>query len=171
MPNPAHKVCLVALCGAMATSCAAVDPDLRSFRSGPEQSGVDLRHRILMSSSDGPRLDIELEPVRSGVGAATLTHNGRVWRVTDANCAALRRALEEWSAFPPLRPGPLALRDESPATRIPPGLLHGYGGWMIRTEAAVPDNSPVAVTIHDPGGLYAMWADRTVRGIMRCPQS
>ena len=51
------------------------------------------------------------------------------------------------------------------------GLLQGYWGWTIQTEAAVPDNSPVAATIGDPRGLYAMWADRTVREIMRCPEN
>jgi hypothetical protein len=170
MPNPAHRMWLVTVCGALATSCAAMDSGPRASPSASGETGVDMRHRILMSSSVGPRLVIEMEPVRSGGGAATLTHDGRVWRVTDANCAAFHTALEEWRAFPPIRPGPLALQDGSPATQIPPGLLHGYGDWTIRTEAAVPGGHAVDITIRDPVGLYALWADRTVRGIMRCPE-
>lgn len=111
-----------------------------------------------------------MEPVRAGRGTATLANNGRVWRVTETNCDALRIALEEWRAFPPIRLGPTALQDSPAAVQIPPGLLDGYGDWTIRTQAAVPGNHPVDVTVQDPGGLYAIWAERTVRGIMLCPE-
>ena len=166
MPNPAHRVWPIAVCAALATSCTGYS----SSRSLLEEDRATSDHMIMVSSSAGPRLEIWMEPVRAGRGTATLANSGRVWRVTETNCDALRTSLEEWRAFPPIRLGPVALQEGLASAQIPPGLLDGYGDWTIRTQAAVPGNHPVAVTIHDPGGLYAIWAERTVRGIMRCPE-
>jgi len=167
MPSPVLKRFSIAVCAALATSCTGHAGSRSLFEVGRATSN----HTILVSSSAGPRLEIRMGPVRSGGGAATLVNNGRVWRVTETDCDAFRMSLQEWRGFPPIRLGPVGLQDGPTSVQIPPGSLDGYGDWTIRTQAAVPGNHPVDVTVHDPGGLYAIWAERTVRGIMRCPES
>ena len=168
MLNPVLRFALLAASGLITASCVATQHP-EPFRATVEQDPVDMRYRVLVESPAGPRLEIDMEAGPAG-GAATLSHNGRLWRVTTVSCEAFRTALEKWRAFPSIQPGPAALRNDPPPTQIPPGLLHGYGEWTIRTEAGVPESQPVIITIYDPAGRYAIWAEETVRGIMRCPE-
>lgn len=158
MLSPVRSLTLSAGISALLVSCAAQAPypRLAEYRAVQSQT-------LMVQAAGGPRLEIQGV---AGSRTALLTHEGRVWRVTESDCEALRIALGEWQAFPPIHPG---LRYDGAAnTRIPPTSLDGYGAWTIETEAAVPGDYPVGVTLHLGGGLYTIWAEKTVRGIMRC---
>ncbi|RZI98310.1 MAG: hypothetical protein EON90_13935 [Brevundimonas sp.] len=171
MRNPALRLVFLSVISILTQSCATTNAATQStIKSGVENNSIDVRNRIIASSSAGPRLDIEIGPTANG-GVATLAYKGEVQRVTKTGCPALKTALDVWRAFPPINLGPRALRNDPPATQIPPALVDGYGGWTIQTEAAVPDSFPVTVTIDARSGRYGIWAEETVRGIMRCPES